>query len=106
MQSEPEPDLAMDSLEDLFDLEAPVGLLSAPIAEEGVMMGETEDLSDLYEPPTDNVDEQPMDLYDELPDEPARPQLHLVSREDQPFGQAIDDFVENLRKLTDECLDD
>ena len=32
--------------------------------------------------------------------------LLLVSREDQPFGQAIDDFVENLRKLTDECLDD
>jgi hypothetical protein len=30
----------------------------------------------------------------------------FVSREDQPFGQAIDDFVENLRKLTDECLDD
>jgi hypothetical protein len=106
VQSEPEPDMAIDSLEDLFDLDAPAGLLSAPIAEEGVMMGETEDLSDLYEPPTDTVDEQPMDLYDEFPDEPARPQLHLVSREDQPFGQAIDDFVENLRKLTDECLDD
>jgi len=106
VQSEPEPDMAIDSLEDLFALDVPAGLLSAPIAEEGVMMGETEDLSDLYEPPTDTVDEQPMDLYDELPDEPARPQLHLVSREDQPFGQAIDDFVENLRKLTDECLDD
>jgi len=106
VQSEPEPDMAIDSLEDLFALDVPAGLLSAPIAEEGVMMGETEDLSDLYEPPTDSVDEQPMDLYDGLPDEPARPQLHLVSREDQPFGQAIDDFVENLRKLTDECLDD
>jgi hypothetical protein len=106
VQPEPEPDLTMDGLEDLFDREAPVGPLSAPIAEEGVMMGETEDLSDLYEPPSDNVDEQPMDLYDELSEEPAPPQLHLVSREDQPFGQAIDDFVENLRKLTDECLDD
>jgi hypothetical protein len=105
VQSEPGPDPTMDSLEDLFDLEAPVGLLSAPIAEGGVMMGEAEDLSDLYEPPSDNVDEQPMNLS-ELPEESARPQLHLVSREDQPFGQAIDDFVENLRKLTDECLDD
>ena len=106
-QPEPEPDLTMDSLEDLFDLEAPVpvGQLPAAIAEEGMMTGETEDLSDLYEPPADHVDEQPMDLY-EPAEEPARPQLHLVSREDQPFGQAIDDFVENLRKLSDECLDD
>ena len=104
--SEPEPDLTVDSLEDLFDLEAPVGLLSAPIVEEGAMMRQTEDLSDLYEPPSDNVGEQPMYLCDELPDESGRPQFHLVSREDQPFGQAIDDFVENLRKLTDECLDD
>jgi len=104
--SEPEPDLTTtDSLDDLFDLEAPVGQLSAPIVGGGVMMGETEDLSDLYEPPSDTVDEQPLDLC-ELPEESGRPQLHLVSREDQPFGQAIDDFVENLRKLTDECLDD
>ena len=103
-QSEPEPDMAVDSLKDLFDLEAPDGLSLAPIVQVGAMLGETEDLSDLYEPPSDNVEEQPMDLY-EVPAEPARPQLHLVSREEQPFEQLIDDFVENLRRLTRECVD-
>ena len=104
MQFGPDPDLSVDSLEHLFDLEAPVGLSPAPIAPVSAMPGETEDLSDLYEPPSDNVDERRVDLP-ELPAEPTRPQLHLVPREEQPFEQLIDDFVENLRRLTRECLD-
>ena len=101
VQFGPEPDLSVDSLEHLFDLEAPVGPSPASIAQ---MLGETEDLSDLYEPRSDDVNEGPVGLH-ELPAEPSRPQLHLVSREEQPFEQLIDDFVENLRRLTRECLD-
>jgi hypothetical protein len=104
VESEPETNLTVDSLDDLFDVDAPVGLSLAPIAPASARPGETEDLSDLYEPPSDKLDEQPIDLH-QLPDEPGRPQLHLVSREEQPFEQLIDDFVENLRKLTRECLD-
>jgi hypothetical protein len=102
-QSQPELDLTVDSLDDLFDLEAPARRSPASIAPMRVMLGDTEDLSDLYEPPADNLDEQPVHLH-ELPAEPIRPQLHLVSREEQPFEQLIDDFVENLRRLTRECL--
>lgn len=105
VQPEPEADLAVDSLHDLFDPEAPVGLWSpAPIVQPGAMVAGTEDLSDIYEPSSDNVDQQPTDLHD-VPAEPARPQLHLVSRDEQPFEKLVDDFVESLRRLTRDCLD-
>jgi hypothetical protein len=31
--------------------------------------------------------------------------LHLVTCEDQPFEQLIDDLVDNLQRLSEECLD-
>ena len=105
VQPEPEADLAVDSLHDLFDPEASVGLLSpAPIVQPGAMLVGMEDLSDIYEPPSDNVDQQPRDLHG-VPAEPARPQLHIVSRDEQPFEKLVDDFVESLRRLTRDCLD-
>ena len=69
-------------------------------------VSEPDDLSDLYacEPPSAEMYDAPMELS-ELPPEPARPQLHLVAREDQPFEQLIDDLVDNLQRLSEECLD-
>ena len=83
----PEPDLTVDGLDDLF--EEPAAPLPAEIADDcGVVLRDQEDLSDLYEPHS----------------EPARPHLHLVPREELPFDQLIDDFVESLRRLSRECL--
>lgn len=56
------------------------------VAEHSLVPGGVEDLSDVYEP------------------EPVRAQLHLVSREEEPFDQLVDDFVDSLRRLTRECL--
>jgi hypothetical protein len=58
------------------------------VPENALLPGGVEDLSDVYESPS----------------EPVRPQLHLVSREEQPFDQLVDDFVDSLRRLTRECL--
>ena len=58
------------------------------VTENALVPSGVEDLSDVYEPPS----------------EPVRPQLHLVSREEQPFDQLVDDFVDSLRRLTRECL--
>jgi hypothetical protein len=103
VESEPGPDLTVDSLRDLFEL--PAGPPPVLVEEKGALPGETEDLSDLCVAESfEEVYEQAMDVY-ELPAEPAPLELHLVTREDQPFEQLIDDFVDNLQRMTDECLD-
>jgi hypothetical protein len=116
LQPAPEPDLSVDNLEDLFE----PGRDPSPalVEDEGMLLGdandlsvlndvsELDDLSDLYEcePLSAEMFEGPMELC-ELPPEPARPQLQLVTREDQPFEQLIDDLVDNLQRLSEECLD-
>ena len=81
----PEPDLTVDGLDDLF--EEPAAPLPAEIADDsGVVPSDQEDLSDLYEPHS----------------EPAPPPLHLVTREELPFDQLVDDFVDSFRRLTRE----
>jgi hypothetical protein len=78
----PEPDLAVDALDDLF--EEPVKAPPPEIAADSCgVPGDAEDLSDLYE----------------LASEPAKPQLHLVTREELPFDQLVDDFVDSFRRL-------
>jgi hypothetical protein len=116
LQPAPELDLSVDNLEDLF--EPALDPSPALVEEEGMLLGDADevsalndvsgldDLSDLYEcePPSAEMYDAPMELC-ELPAEPARPQLHLVTREDQPFEQLIDDLVDNLQRLSEECLD-
>jgi hypothetical protein len=81
----PEPDAAVDGLDDLF--EEPVNRPPTEIAADSCgVPGDAEDLSDLYE----------------LPSEPSRPPLHLVTREELPFDQLVDDFVDSFRRLTRE----
>jgi hypothetical protein len=89
---EPEPDLTVDDLDDLF--EEPADPPPAAIVEDDRvflsdaedLLSATEDLGDLYEPAS----------------EPARPILHLVPREELPFDQLVDDFVDSFRRLTRE----
>jgi len=82
----PDPDPAVDELDDLF--EEPVNAPPAEIAavDSCGVPGDAEDLSNLYE----------------LASEPAKPQLHLVAREELPFDQLVDDFVDSFRQLTRE----
>ena len=83
----PEPDLTVADMVDMF--EVPADLPPAEIAEaSAVVLTAAEDLSDVYEPPS----------------EPAR-LLHLVPREELPFDQLVDDFVDSVRQLTRDWQD-
>ena len=84
----PTPDLTVDYLNDMFEM--PADLPPAGIAEAGaVVPSAAEDLSDVYE----------------AAPEPARPLLHFVPREELPFDQLVDDFVDSVRRLTRDWQD-
>jgi hypothetical protein len=84
----PETDLTVDDVDEMFD--EPAAPSPAEVAEDEVAMSlATEDLSDVY----DSCSES------------ARPQLHLVPREELPFDQIVDDFVDSCRRLTRDWQD-
>jgi hypothetical protein len=107
-----EPDLTVDTLEDMFEARAasgPVAVLH-PTPEFDLTVDDVDEM--FVRPtsaPTENTAADPIavqlaaedlsDVYESSP-APPRAQLHLVPREELPFDQVVDEFVDSFRRLT------